>query len=82
MVDGGAAFPAYRRMVGADHWYRIEGPDAFEEIQRVGRRLVRHAVRAAAYPERLRIAELLACADGRFAPIGAEEWDRLVAAIG
>ncbi|MFZ1693401.1 MAG: hypothetical protein WAT74_09410 [Flavobacteriales bacterium] len=76
---GATGFPAYRRMVGGAHYYRINGPADFVELQRVGSRVLRHAVTRAQYPEQLRIAEMIACTDGRFEPIAAEEWEALLA---
>jgi len=70
-------YPAYRRMVGGGHYYRIDGPRDFVELQRVGGRLVRHAVNQAPYPEQIRIAEMLACADGRFEPLDEGVWAEL-----
>jgi len=66
-------------MVGGAHYYRIDGPADFVELQRVGSRVLRHAVTRAQYPEQLRIAEMIACTDGRFEPIAAEEWEALLA---
>lgn len=72
-------FPAYRRMAGRAHYYRIEAPDAFTELQRLGGRWLRHEVTRAAYPEQVRIAEMLACTDGRFVAVDASEGEALFA---
>jgi hypothetical protein len=76
---GTNGFPVYRRMVGSAHYYRIDAPDAFTELQRIGKRLVRHEVAAAQYPERVRIREMMDCAEGRYAPMEAREWEALLA---
>ncbi|MBK8227702.1 MAG: hypothetical protein IPK70_11065 [Flavobacteriales bacterium] len=70
-------FPAFRKLVGGAHYYRIDGPRDFVEVQRVGSRLVRHAVNQAPYPEQLRIAEMLSCTDGRFEPLDEDAWAEL-----
>ena len=66
-------------MVGRAHYYRIEAPDAFTELHRLGQRWLRHEVNRAAYPEQVRIAEMLACADGRFVAVDAAEGEALFA---
>ncbi|MBK6882829.1 MAG: hypothetical protein IPH05_07785 [Flavobacteriales bacterium] len=68
-------FPTYRRLSGADHLYRIDALDRFVELQRIGSRWVRHEVHALAYPEKVRIMEMIEGADGRFLPIAISEWD-------
>ena len=70
-------FPVYRQLRDGRHYYRIEGPEAFTELQRVGARVVVHRVAAMAYPEKLRIADMLSGSDGRFLPLEVEEWQRL-----
>ena len=74
-------FPAYRQLASGRHYYRLEGPTAFSEIQVIGRRLVVHRVQGAAYPEQVRIAEMLACA-GPFEAMEGAEWERMFAGIG
>ncbi|MBK9147882.1 MAG: hypothetical protein IPM12_08700 [Flavobacteriales bacterium] len=78
--SGPIAFPAYRRLQGSDHYYRIDGPASFAEVQRIGRRLVRHRVTDAKYPEQVRIAQMLDCDDGRYAVLDEEAWAAIWAA--
>lgn len=54
-----AAFPQYRRSRDGRHAYRIEGPRAFTEVQVIGSRAVIHRVKDAAYPEQVRIREMI-----------------------
>lgn len=79
--EGSDGFPVYRQLAGGGHFYRIDSPDAFQELQRIGSRLAHHAVHAAAYPEKLRIAEMIACAEGRYAPFDSAEWEALYRTI-
>jgi hypothetical protein len=53
-------FPQYRCTRNGMHLYRIEADDRFTELQRVGTRWLLHRVHAQAYPEKVRLAELLA----------------------
>jgi hypothetical protein len=73
-------FPVYRRSHGGRHLFRIDGLDRFEELQRIGRRWVAHAVLATAYPEKLRIREMLDLA-WSFEPSDSDEWSRAKAAM-
>lgn len=73
-------FPAYRRLRSGHHYYRIEGPTAFTDIQVIGRRHMVHRVNGAAYPERVRIHEMLACKEPYMEMEGGE-WERMYARI-
>lgn len=66
-------FPVYRRSNGGDHLFRIDGFDRFEELQRIGRRWISHSVVALAYPEKMRIREMLDLA-WSFEPSDSTEW--------
>jgi hypothetical protein len=70
-----AAWPQYRRMADGRHYYRIDGPDRFTELQRVGSRWLSHVVHATMYPERVRIQEMLVGGEGVYMVIGPAEWD-------
>ena len=70
----GDAFPIYRRTADGRHVYRIEALDAFTEMQRVGNRWLVHRVNASAYPERVRIMEMIDGADGRYLATDEEAW--------
>lgn len=74
-----SALPAYRQLRGGAHYYRILAEDHFEELQRIGSRWLLHEVRATAYPERLRVHEMLACTTP-FEELGETEWSRAFAA--
>lgn len=58
------------------HFYRIDGPDRFMELQRMGSRWFIHEVHAKVYPERVRIHAMLDGDGGRFVPLEREEWER------
>jgi hypothetical protein len=77
-MEGGAGdgpqWPQYRRMRDGRHVYRIESPDRFTELQRIGSRWVRHTVQVTMYPEMLRVREMLAGGDGLYGPMTASEW--------
>lgn len=70
----GHPWPQFRRMRDGRHVYRIESPDRFTELQRIGARWVRHTVQVNMYPEMLRVREMLAGGDGLYEPMTASEW--------
>ncbi|MFN6114996.1 MAG: hypothetical protein ACK46G_07760 [Flavobacteriales bacterium] len=72
-----AAWPQYRRMADGRHYYRIEGPDRFTELQRVGSRWLLHAVHATMYPEMLRIQEMLNGGEGVYMVVDGAEWEAI-----
>lgn len=69
-------FPIYRQLANGRSMFRIESEARFTEIQRIGARYVVFTVVAATWPERLRIVDMLAAADGSVAPADAEDFNR------
>lgn len=65
--------PVHRQLQGGRHYYRITADDRFEELQRIGGRWVLHEVQVKAYPEMVRLREMLE-ATPPFAPLDALEW--------
>lgn len=72
------AFPVYLRLAGGHSLYRIESDTAFTEVQVVGRRYIAHRIEARTWPERLRIADMLANTEGAWAPLPASEFEELL----
>lgn len=68
-------FPMLRRTEDGTHLYRIEGMDRFTELQRIGKRWVKHVVEARAYPEKVRIVEMVQGDHGRYLPLSEGEWE-------
>ncbi|MEO7081002.1 MAG: hypothetical protein ABIY71_05710, partial [Flavobacteriales bacterium] len=60
------------------NWYRINSPTELIEVQRVGSKYVFHRLLASAYPEQVRILELIAMADGHVEDCPAEEVEQLL----
>ena len=71
-------FPLYRRSANGLNWYRINSPKELIEVQRVGSRYVIHKLSALAYPEQVRIMELIAMADGHVEDCPSEEVEELL----
>ncbi|MCB0795586.1 MAG: hypothetical protein KDB88_12690 [Flavobacteriales bacterium] len=67
-------FPLYRKTRDDRHFFRIDGPDRFMEIQRIGTRAIRHLVDGGAYPERVRIDEMIRMAEGRYVQSTEQEF--------
>lgn len=57
------------------HFYRIDSPEEFTEIQLVGNRRTVHQISAKAYPEKVRIAQMIEMADGLYEEIDALRWE-------
>jgi len=74
-------FPVYRQLADGRHFYRIESPRRFIEIQLIGGRAFVHRVDARAYPEQLRIQDMIDGHGGSYLPLEALEWERRWAAI-
>lgn len=55
-------------------FYRIDSDRAFTEIQVIGSRRVVHRVEAIAYPEMVRIQEMIRM--GVYEPLERREWER------
>lgn len=72
-------FPLYRRSTNGLNWYRINSPTELLEVQRVGSRYVLHRLSASAYPEQVRIMELISLADGHVEDCPAGEVEELLA---
>ncbi len=70
-----------RRTADGTHLYRIEGSDRFTELQRIGKRWVMHVVEARAYPEKVRIVEMVDGDHGRYLPLSEEEWEAVFRTI-
>ena len=75
-------FPQYRRSAHGANYYRIDAADRFEELQLIGSRVLRHRVEARAYPERVRVMDMLEGSDGAYLPISAEAYEALAARAG
>jgi len=70
-------FPQYRMLSNGKSFYKIVSDRAFEEIQLIGTRLIRHSVVAEQYPEILKIQDLLDGQDGIYLPVEEHKWREL-----
>ncbi len=68
-------FPLFLRITDGNSVYRILSETSFTEVQRIGQRYVIHQVEALTWPERLRIADMLANHDGSLMAIPEEEFN-------
>lgn len=75
MIPLPSKFPILRRTEDGKHLYRIEGMDRFFELQQIGRRWLLHEVKASAYPEKVRIMEMIDGDGGRYVPLLEVEWE-------
>lgn len=75
----GPHFPLHRKLGEDLSWYRIGSPTEFTEVQRIGSRYVAHRVRATIYPEKLRVAELIAADQEQLMVCSAAEFEAMLA---
>lgn len=68
-------FPKFRMLVDGRHFYRIDDPEHFVEIQIVGTKRTVHQITASAYPEKLRVQQMIDMSDGLYAEIDAARWE-------
>lgn len=73
-------WPVYRQLMGGAHYYRIVALDRFQELQRIGSRWVLHEVSATAYPERVRVYEMLDLVEP-YRALEEGEWQRAEAMV-
>ena len=57
------------------HFYKIEDDQRFIEIQIIGNRRTVHEITASAYPEKLRVQQMIQMADGLYEEIDAIRWE-------
>ena len=69
------AFPKFRMLVDGRHFYRIDDPEHFVEIQLVGSKRTVHEITASAYPEKVRVQQMIEMSDGLYAEIDAARWE-------
>ncbi len=60
----GSDFPQYRKLNNEKAFYKIVDDRHFDEIQRIGSRILRYSFHAEKYPEILRIQDMLDFSDG------------------
>lgn len=66
-------FPVYRKLHGGTSFYRIESARSFTEIQVIGTRRLIHMIKATAYPEMVRIKDMLKDTE-TYLPITETSW--------
>lgn len=59
----GTDFPQFRKLSNNKVFYRIDSSDEFTELTLMGNRKIIHTVKAIQYPEKLRIIDMLKCAE-------------------
>ena len=74
-------YPQYRRTTDDRHFYRIEAMDRFTEIQVIGNRHLVHSVTARAYPELVRIKEMIEREGDRYQVISEDRWSKEISKV-
>lgn len=78
MNDKVTHFPQYRMLSNGKSYYKITDDRNFEEIQRMGSRLIHHVFTAEQYPEILKIRDMLECYEAIYTIVSDTEWEMLM----
>jgi hypothetical protein len=73
------SYPQFRKNTSGKSYYQITSDHHMIEWQQLGSRMLRHELHASILPERLLIADLLACASGHYEKISEKEFNTIVA---
>ncbi len=76
MKDKNTDFPLYRKMIGAQVFYKVLNAREMEEILKMGSKLKFFMIEAKQYPEILKIADVIASAYP-YESIEAEAYEKL-----
>jgi hypothetical protein len=68
-------YPIYRKSLSGKSYYRIASAQQMVELQQIGSRWIIHEIEAKILPERVLIDDLIACRDGLYIEISAEDFN-------
>ena len=71
------SFPVYRKYINGQSWFRITGPDSFEEIRLMGAKYIRSLHEVSTLPERNFILDLVHHYTGFATEIAATEFENV-----
>ena len=77
MQDKGRDFPQYRKLSNEKVFYKIIDDRHFDEIQRLGSKILQYSFHAVQYPEILRIQDMLNFSEG-YIESNEEEYSALL----
>lgn len=61
--------------------FRVDGPDRFTELQKIGSQVIKHEIVAEQYPEKLRIMDMVSLKDGIWVISSEEEFEETLLKI-
>lgn len=64
MLDKGRDFPQYRKLINEKAFYKILDDRHFDEIVKLGSKILHSSIHAEQYPEMLRIQDMLNFSEG------------------
>ncbi len=71
------SFPFYCKLSNEKSYYKVESPDVFIELQRLGSLISKYKIVANQYPEKLRIMDMMELKDGIWIASSKAEFDAL-----
>jgi hypothetical protein len=76
------SYPQFRKNTTGTSYYQITSEHHLVEWQKLGGKLLRHEIEARILPEKLLIADILACVNNHYLHADESEWDRFVRSEG
>ncbi|MEM9022172.1 MAG: hypothetical protein AAGB22_00425 [Bacteroidota bacterium] len=72
------AFPIYRKYTNNKSYFKIHSPEAFDELQLLGKRCTVHHFEAKIHPDRMYIQDMIANTQGNWEAITAAEYEAVL----
>lgn len=71
-------FPIYRRYTNNKSWFKVLGPDSFEEVQLMGPYYSIHHFEAKILPDRNFIADMIALEGDSWVEVGESDYQEFI----
>lgn len=69
-------FPLYRKYTNNETYFKILSENEFEEIQKVGDKVLIYHIEAIQFPEKLRIKDMIDCREKIWIELSEEEYEQ------
>ncbi|MBP6754817.1 MAG: hypothetical protein KA210_01620 [Bacteroidia bacterium] len=76
------SYPIYRKRKNDKSFYKIISFNQFEEIQKMGSKLLFYSFTISKYPEKLLLMDMISMKDYQYEEILYEEWNLLLSKTG
>jgi hypothetical protein len=76
------SYPIYRKRKNDKSFYKIISSNQFDEIQKMGSKLLFYSFTISQYPEKLMMMDMISMKDRQYEEISYEEWHYLLTKTG